>query len=83
MMEVPLVALYIIDGVIGALIWVLTPPLEKPAKTVLARLLEGAIIGYVIFVLGLPNHVTAISGGYMGLDIIKQILEERFRKGET
>jgi hypothetical protein len=83
MMEVPLVALYIIDGVIGALIWVLTPPLEKPAKTVLARLAEGAIIGYVIFVLGLPNHVTAISGGYMGLDIIKQILEERFRKGET
>ena len=83
MIEVPLVALYIIDGVIGALIWVLTPPLEKPVKAIVARLLEGAIIGYVIFVLGLPNHLTALTGGYVGVDMIKQILEERFRKGET
>jgi hypothetical protein len=46
-------------------------------------LLEGAIIGYVIFILGLPNHLTALTGGYAGIDMIKQILEERFKKGET
>jgi H+/Cl- antiporter ClcA len=83
MIEIPIFLLYIIDGLIGAAIWILTPPHQLEKKEIIKRLFEGAIIGYIVYVLGLPNHITALTAGYTGIDFIKQLLESIKKKGEV
>jgi hypothetical protein len=83
MIEIPIFVLYIIDGLIGAAIWILTPPHQLTWQEIIKRLFEGAIIGYIVYVLGLPNHITALTAGYMGIDFIKQVIENIKKKGEV
>ena len=75
MFEIPIYLLYIIDGLLGAAIWILTPPHHLKPGEIVKRLFEGAVIGYVVYILGLPNHITALTAGYMGIDFIKSLLE--------
>lgn len=74
-MEIPLVVNYIIDGAVGGLLYILVSKLGYSERwDIIRRLLIGAISGLIIYYSGLPNHLTAIGLGYVGIDAIEAIL---------
>lgn len=66
---------YIFDGIIGGILYILISKLGYDHRwDLIRRLVTGAIAGYIIYISGLPDHLSAIGLGYMGLDAIEAIL---------
>ncbi|MEM3423964.1 MAG: hypothetical protein QXE51_05310 [Nitrososphaeria archaeon] len=74
---------YVIDSVIGAILYILTAKAfwdEKTywnvdtLKTIIRRLLIAVFLGYIAYILNYPNHAVAIWLGYAGIDIVEAIM---------
>jgi len=66
----------VIHGVLGAIVYILVARLGWEMRAeILRRLALGAIIGYLVFVADLPNQLTALGLGYLGVDAVEAILD--------
>ena len=78
---------YIVDGMLGALLYILVSKWGWEQKEeCLRRLGIGAISGYIVLITGLPNSFTAMSMGYVGIDMIEALINKvktkQDKKGE-
>ncbi len=72
---------YILDGILGGILYALVQRYGWEDKgEIIRRLSIGAIAGYIVFISGLPNSVTALSLGYVGIDAIEAILNRQKSK---
>lgn len=75
LLTIPVV--YALHGLLGGALYVLVVKYGWTEKEeILRKLAVGAIGGYVVFIAGLPDSVTAMTVGYMGVDVIEAILNK-------
>jgi len=72
---------YALCGLIGSALYILSAKLlwDQDPKWYIAairRLIAGPIIGVVIYILNIPDSLTAITAGYVGIDWIEGILNK-------
>ncbi len=68
---------YILDGFLGGALYALVQKFGWGEKEeIMRRLSMGAIAGYIVFIAGLPNSLTALSLGYVGIDAIEAIINK-------
>lgn len=68
---------YIADGTVGGLLYVLVSKYGYDERyDIIRRLLIGAVSGLVVYHSGLPNHLTAIGAGYIGIDALEGVLKK-------
>ncbi len=68
---------YVLDGSIGGLLYILVSKYGYDERYDIARrILIGAISGLAMYYSGLPDHLSAIGGGYIGIDAIEAILKK-------
>ncbi len=75
---------YVIDGLIGGLLYVFVQKIgwdSTGIPEVIRRIGIGMIAGYVVYVAGLPDSLTALSMGYAGIDMIEAVLNRIAVKG--
>lgn len=75
MIDLSIVSNYVIDGTIGGVLYILVSKLGyKERWDICRRLIMGAISGLVVYYIGLPNHLSAMGIGYIGIDALEPIL---------
>jgi len=76
---------YIIDAVIGAIAYIFTsealwsdkiPDMQKLVVESVRRIGISVLIGIIMFELQMPNHMVALTAGYMGLDFIEALFNK-------
>jgi len=66
---------YAIHGLLGGVLYVLVQKYGFSDKAEIVRRLGiGAIAGYIVFTMGLPDSFTALSMGYLGIDAIEGLI---------
>ena len=72
------VALFIIHGLLGGILWLLIH-WQWTKKAVVQHTIVSAIAGYLYWLLhsefNFPNSLMSVISGYFGVDFIKQIVE--------
>jgi len=76
---------YIIDAVIGAIAYIFTskalwgdgiPNMQQFVIESVRRIGISILIGIIMFELQMPNHMVALTAGYMGLDFIEALFNK-------
>ena len=73
---------YIIDGIIGGVLYILVMKYGwgNHRTDIFRRLGMGGIAGHLVFIAGWPNSVTAMSLGYFGIDAIESLMNKFNKK---
>lgn len=67
---------YVADGTVGGLLYVLVSKYGYNERyDIIRRLLIGAVSGLAVYYTGIPDHLTAIGIGYIGIDALEGILK--------
>jgi hypothetical protein len=76
---------YVQDAVLGAIIYIFTakalwgegiPNMKLFVVESVKRILIAVVIGIVMFELQMPNHMVALTAGYMGIDFLEALMEK-------
>ncbi len=68
---------YVVDGLIGGLLYVFVQKIgwdSTGIPEIMRRIGIGMVAGYVVFLSGMPDSISALSMGYAGIDMIEAIL---------
>lgn len=78
-----MVVSYTLHGMLGGVLYVVVSKFGWDDKEeILRRLAMGAIGGYLVLIAGLPDSITAVTAGYVGIDVIESMLN-KFRSSGT